>query len=66
MTKLQSPVMMEQDITPFRESMGMGRMARAMGQQGHINILLKRVIRLKRAVFTDTLSRKRKKGGNHW
>ena len=58
--------MTEQDITQFRESMGTARMARAMGQQGHINILLKRVIRLRRAVFTGILSKKRKKGGNHW
>lgn len=46
--------MMEQDITQFRGSMGTARMARAMGQQGHINIPLRRVIRLRRAVFTDT------------
>ena len=58
--------MTEQDITQFRESMGTARMARAMGQQGHINIPLKRVTRLRRAVFTDILSKKRKKEGKHW
>ena len=58
--------MTEQDITHFRGSMGTAQMARAMGQQGHINIRLKRATRLRRAVFTDILSKKRKKGGNHW